>query len=254
MSGPSLYRLYLRRFIPFPRKKTWLRWFPPFHERNIAYLIDKHRIDFVLDVGAHVGEFGQQLRRCGYRGRILSFEPISELHAKLALAASGDRDWTVASPLALGATAGLAPINVHNDSSISSFLPLERTPYADAAPTQIAPSRQETVRVVRLDDIYDHLVPSPATTLLKLDVQGFEDRVLAGAAKSLEKITAILVEVSLVQLYKGQKPYLEILGDLRARGFHAVYFSSVHSRRRHGEEWEYNVFCVRQLPGCAQAP
>ena len=249
MTGPSLYRLYFRRFIPFPRKKTWLRWFPPFHERNVAYLIAKHRIDFVLDVGAHEGGFGQQLRRCGYRGRILSFEPISELHAKLASAASGDRAWTVAPPLALGATSGAAPINVHDESSISSFLALERMPYADAAPTQITPRRQETVRVVRLDDIYDEFVPSAATTLLKLDVQGFEDRVLAGAIKSLEKITAILVEVSLVPLYAGQKSYLELLGELRARGFHAVYFSSVHSRRRHGEEWEYNVFCLRELPG-----
>ena len=100
-----------------------------------------------------------------------------------------------------------------------------------------------------MDDIYDELVPPSATTLLKLDVQGFEDQVLAGAAESLEKISAILIEVSLVPLYKGQKSYLEILGELRARGFHAAYFSSVHSRRRHGEEWEYNVFCVRHLPG-----
>lgn len=248
MARPSLYRRYLRSLIPFPRKKTWLRWFPPFHERNIVYLIARHHIDFVLDVGAHEGGFGQQLRRCGYRGGILSFEPIGALHAALESSASGDKAWTVAPQLALGATPGIAQINVHEESSISSFLPLERMPYADAPPTGITPSRQESVRVVRLDDIYDELVPPSATTLLKLDVQGFEDQVLAGAAKSLEKITAILIEVSLVPLYTGQKSYLDILGLLRARGFHAVYFSSVHSRRRHGEEWEYNVFCVRHLP------
>jgi FkbM family methyltransferase len=254
MTGPSLYRRYFRRFVPFPRKKTWLRWLPPFHERNVAYLIAKHGIDFVLDVGAHEGGFGQQLRCCGYHGRILSFEPISELHAKLTSVASGDRAWTVAPKLALGATSGTAPINVHHESLISSFLPLERMPYADAAPAQIKPRRQETVRVVRLDDIYDDLVPSSATKLLKRDVQGFEDQVFAGATKSLEKITAILVEVSLIPLYTGQKSYLELLSELHARGFHAVYFLSVHSRRRRGEEWEYNVFCLRQLPDQAKTP
>ena len=248
MAGPSLYRRYLRPLIPFPRKKTWLRWFPPFHERNIVHLIAKHRIDFVLDVGAHEGGFGQQLRRCGYRGGILSFEPIGELHAALKSSAGGDKAWTVAPQLALGATPGTAQINVHDESSVSSFLPLERMPYADAPPAGITPARQESVRVVRLDDIYDEFVPPSATTLLKLDVQGFEDQVLAGATRSLEKITAILIEVSLVPLYTGQKSYLDILGALRTRGFHAVYFSSVHSRRRHGEEWEYNVFCVRHLP------
>jgi FkbM family methyltransferase len=251
-SGPSFFRRHLRRFVPFPRKATWLRWFPPFHERNIAYLIARHRIDLVLDVGAHEGGFGEQLRRCGYRGRIVSFEPVSELHAKLALTAKPDPAWRVAPPLALGATGGTAPINVHEESSISSFLPLERMPYADAAPTRIAPHRRETVQVARLDDIYDKYVPAGATALLKLDVQGFEDQVLAGATESLNRVAAVLIEVSLVPLYTGQKSYLEILGELRARGFNAAYFSSVHSRRRHGEEWEYNVFCVRNLPGAAE--
>jgi FkbM family methyltransferase len=253
MSGPSFYRRHLRRFVPFPRKATRLRWFPPFHERNIAYLIAKHRIDFVLDVGAHEGGFGQQLRRCGYRGRIVSFEPVREPHAKLALAAKADSAWTVAPPLALGATSGTAPINVHDESQITSFLPLERMPYTETEPTQIAPRRQETVHVARLNDIYDEYVPSGVTTLLKLDVQGFEDRVLAGASRSLEKVAAILVEVSLVPYYTGQKSYLEVLGDLRKRGFHAGYFASVRSRRRHGEEWDYDVFCARGLLGGAAA-
>ena len=249
MSGPSFYRRHLRRFIPLPRKSTWLRWFPPFHERNIVYLMAKHRIDLVLDIGAPEGGFGQQPRRCGYRGRIVSFEPIPELHAKLTQAARSDPGWQVGPPIALGATAGTAPINVHAESSISSFLELERTPYSDAEPTRVAPRRREVVRVVRLDDIYDEYVPAGAGVLLKLDVQGFEDQVLAGATESLNKVAAVFIEVSLVPLYAGQKTYLEILHDLRARNLHAGYFASVHTRRRHGEEWEYNVFCVRGLPG-----
>jgi len=249
MGTTSFYRRHLRQFVPFPRKSTWLRWFPPFHERNIVYLIAKHHIDFVLDVGAHEGGFGKQLRRCGYRGRIVSFEPVPELHAKLTQATLSDSAWQVAPPLALGAVAGRAPLNVHVESSVSSFLPLARMPYSDAALGQIAPSRQETVHVARLDDIYSAYVPSDATVMLKLDVQGFEDQVLAGAPETLNKVAAVFIEVSLVPLYTGQKSYLEMLQELRTRDFHAVYFASVHTRRRHGEEWEYNVFCVHGFPG-----
>ena len=45
---------------------------------------------------------------------------------------------------------------------------------------------------------------------------------------------------------KVRKNHRKTLGLLRDHGLHAVFFSSVHSRRRHGAEWEYNVFCVRE--------
>lgn len=242
----SFYRTWIRPFIPFPGKGAWLRWFPPLHERNIVYLMRDLRIDVVLDVGANEGQFARQLRRCGYRGRIVSFEPVGQVHARLAAAAAGDAGWTVAPPLALGAEAGEAAINVHEETTISSFLPIERMPYAEAGTPTKPPLRSERVRVVPLDAIFGDYVKPGETALLKIDVQGFEREVLAGAAESLQKVAAVLIEVSLVPLYAGQMPYLEMLGWLRERGFHAAFFSSVHSRRRHGAEWEYNVFCVRE--------
>src|SRR5476649_785985 len=96
----SFYRQWVRPFIPFPRKGTLLRWFPPHHERNIVYLMDALGIDLVLDIGANEGQFGQQLRRCGYGGRIVSFEPVEDVHATLSAAASGDRLWQIAPALA----------------------------------------------------------------------------------------------------------------------------------------------------------
>ena len=45
--------------------------------RYLMALFEHQAIDCVLDVGAHWGEYGEFLRRQGYRGRIVSFEPVT---------------------------------------------------------------------------------------------------------------------------------------------------------------------------------
>jgi hypothetical protein len=78
-------------------------------------------VDVVLDVGAHVGWFGQRLRECGYRGTIVSFEPIGAAFSQLQALAAHDGNWQ-AHQLALGATAGRTLINVSEKLDFSSIL------------------------------------------------------------------------------------------------------------------------------------
>ncbi len=59
-------------------------------------------VDLVLDVGANEGQFAQELRDGGYRGRIVSFEPLREAHARLQRAAAGHAGWTVHERCAIG--------------------------------------------------------------------------------------------------------------------------------------------------------
>ncbi|NJL07471.1 MAG: FkbM family methyltransferase [Methylacidiphilales bacterium] len=248
MSNRSFYKRYIRPLLPFPHRRTLKRWFPPFEHRNIAHLVAKHGITLVLDVGANEGQFGRQLRATGYRGRIVSFEPIGTVHATLSSAAGGDSAWIIAPPLALGRSPGHADIDVHADTSISSFRTLRHIPFTAPTEGPIAPTRRERVEVARLDDIFDRYVRPTDKVLLKIDVQGFESEVLSGATASLPRVEAVLIEVSLVPMYDDEPGYLDMLGHLRSLGFHAVFFSSVMGRRRLGEEWEYNAFCVRRPP------
>ena len=54
------------------------------HREHLARLIASCRIDCVLDVGAYYGDFGVLVRELGYRGRIVSFEPVADNYERLA--------------------------------------------------------------------------------------------------------------------------------------------------------------------------
>ncbi len=178
---------------------------------NRARIIDRRDIDLVLDVGANEGQYGLELRSTGYTGRIISFEPASGAFAALERTSADDALWDCRR-LALGAEDGQVRLNVAAASTFSSILPLPE--YGES--TRLASS--EMVPARRLDGLVDGLGKMDKT-LLKVDVQGFELKVLAGAGDLLEKLEAVEVELSVVEMYPGQALYREILDFLEARGF-----------------------------------
>src|SRR5208337_3648960 len=54
---------------------------------------------------------------------------------------------------------------------------------------------------------------------LKLDVQGFEYKVLQGAEQFLAHVAGIQIELSLVPLYDGEHLFHPMLHDLEERGY-----------------------------------
>ncbi|MFD8571398.1 hypothetical protein [Streptomyces sp. NPDC059639] len=69
--------------------------------RRLVRQLDRHEIDLVLESGRPDGAFGRALRRAGYRGRIVSFEPFGGDRAGVRRAAARDTAWQVL-PYALG--------------------------------------------------------------------------------------------------------------------------------------------------------
>ncbi|MBO6783216.1 MAG: FkbM family methyltransferase [Alphaproteobacteria bacterium] len=77
------------------------------------------------------------------------------------------------------------------------------------------PVGEETVDTVRLDDVE---AARPAD-FLKLDVQGAEALVLAGARDSLGEILAVQTEVNFLPIYRGQALFADVDILLRENGF-----------------------------------
>ena len=172
-------------------------------------------IDLVLDVGANTGQFAQQCRKAGYHDEILSFEPSAAAHATLLQSAASDPHWSVADRMALGASHGEADFNIAANSHSSSILPMLDTHLtANPASRYI---QKEKVPLRRLDDI---LPATPARRIfLKLDVQGYESQVLAGATQTLTHTLALQLELSVVPLYEGQTLMPQMIAELAANGF-----------------------------------
>jgi FkbM family methyltransferase len=189
--------------------------------RCVAAILNEKRINIVLDVGANLGQFARWIRSIGYRGRIVSFEPLTGAHCKLREIAAQDSQWTVAPRMALGSTSGEIEIHVAGNSASSSVLPMLRR-HKEAAPNSTYVDA-ERVPLNRLDDVCQ--VSRDLLPLLKVDVQGYERSVLDGASQVLESCQAIIIELSLVPLYEGQSLAVELWEFLDRLGFQACYFN-----------------------------
>jgi FkbM family methyltransferase len=179
-------------------------------------LFSKLHIDLVLDVGANTGQFARLCRAAGYRGEILSFEPSASAHAALLRSAASDPLWSVADRMALGATNGETEINIAVNSYSSSILPMLDA-HLSAAPNS-AYLQKEKVPLRRLDDVLA-ATASSHNIFLKLDVQGYESHVLAGATHVLNHTVALQLEMSLLPLYEGETLMPQMQADLTAKGF-----------------------------------
>jgi FkbM family methyltransferase len=177
-----------------------------------------HKIDVIFDVGANTGQYALLTRKEGFKGRIVSFEPLPDAHQKLLLNAEKDSLWTVHPRCAVGSSAGTTKINISKNSYSSSILPMLDA-HSSAAPESIYVGAVET-SVITLESIFEDYRNSSERAFLKIDTQGFESEVLKGCLTKLPQIKAIQLELSTVPLYEGQELYRHFLDFFESNGFY----------------------------------
>jgi FkbM family methyltransferase len=195
-------------------------------------LLKKYNINLVFDIGANIGQFGQRLRKMGFEGHIISFEPLPDAFEQVKAIADADAAWTVLHT-AMGNFIGETQINVSKNSFSSSILEVLPV-HVESAPESVY-THQITVPLQTVDSLIDRYYNENSRLYIKIDTQGFEKEVFEGSLLSLDKITAFQMELSLVPLYKGEMLMYEMVDLLREHGFRLMLIEGGHRNYKTGE-------------------
>jgi FkbM family methyltransferase len=186
---------------------------------QVARLLQATGVTCVLDVGANAGQWAKKLRKAGYAGRIISFEPVSSTYARLSKAAADDKEWHVHN-WALGSTNGTAEI--HSGDRLSSML--VPSDFGRSWKSSMDRMETETIQVRRLESVFPEVTAGlgEVRVFLKMDTQGFDLEVVRGAGTALDRVVGLQSEVSCLPLYDGMPRLPEQLTTYEAAGFETV--------------------------------
>ena len=204
-----------------------------------------HKIDVVFDVGANIGQYALLTRKEGFKGHIVSFEPLPDAHKKLSQKAEKDRLWTVHPRCAVGSSLGSTKINISKNSFSSSILPMLDT-HSSAAPESIYVGAVKTP-IITLDSVFDTYLTQSERAFLKIDTQGYESEVLAGCLSKLQQIKAIQLELSTVPLYEGQELYRYFFDFFESNGFYLWSILPGFANSATGQYLQFDAIFVNRL-------
>lgn len=176
------------------------------------------RFDSILDVGANDGGFAKSVVRHFPAATLHCFEPLpGPAQALRRWARDSGFSQIVVHEVALSDQEGQAELIEHVDHSASSSL-LPPTAEARALFPFTARTKMTRVALTTLDAWAEAEPRALGRSLLKLDVQGLEDRVLRGALRTMNGVDACIVEVNIARLYEGQAQFATLVDALQQAG------------------------------------
>ena len=174
----------------------------------------------IIDVGANTGQFARKIMSIFPQAQIYSFEPLPEPFRILQGWAVQQLDErVVAFNVALGDDEGMFEMFKHLDHSPSSSF-LRSTGVCEGYYPFIKQQASVSVDMRTLDGfLVDKSISLLPPILIKLDVQGFEDRVIKGGRRTFERSDACIVEIGLDPLYEGQAYFTDVTTLLKELGY-----------------------------------
>lgn len=169
----------------------------------------------LVDVGANRGQFALAVCELKPGATVCAIEPQTSC-CEFLRTASRDLPGFIVEEAAVGASEQLADFNVLADDVSSSMLVpalgIQRHYEGDGMKV----SKKIKVRMRPLDAI----VPEGwHISLLKIDAQGYEGEVLAGASATLARTSCVLIEINYQNHYLGESDFTDLHLMLLQNGF-----------------------------------
>lgn len=184
-------------------------------EANQFKWLEQFSVNTIIDVGASKGNSVLGFRRLFPKSAIYAFEP---LHDCFALMQNKTRDLVNLHlyNLALSDQAGEANIFRSSYSGASSLRPmtqLHKTLFPNTAGQTLGNVKIDTLdNVLKSEVLADNI-------LVKLDVQGYEDKVIKGGMNIMNRAKLVICETSYRPFYEGQPLFGDINRMLESLGF-----------------------------------
>jgi FkbM family methyltransferase len=173
--------------------------------------------------------------------KLYAFEPIPEVCARLKKNTARVPQVHTAA-MALGEAAGRREFHRNSHSHSSSILSLGRSHL------ETFPHAREValidVQMSTLDIFFANQQLAPPV-LLKLDVQGYEAKVIDGGKATLARTRWVVAETSLRSLYEGEPLFLELVQKMREHGFRFLRPVGCLSDPRSGEVLQLDALFER---------
>lgn len=206
MENPILFKVRREGGIPSIVDKFSSEWFQSLN------------IDTILDIGANIGQFTKTMTCLFPHARIYCFEPLPDCFESLKELSLSNSN-IEALNIGVGAESGILPFEKNTFSASSSFLQMtgnlkQAFPFADNSNTV-------EVNIARLDDIVKD-IKLGNRILVKIDVQGYEDKVLIGGESAIKQAAILVIETSFQSLYESQPLFKDIFLTLDKWGFYFV--------------------------------
>ncbi len=207
----------------------------------------KANINTVLDIGANIGEFASSIHELLHKAVIYSFEPLDDCCEKLRTRMKKVEKFE-AFNIALADFNG--ELAFHRNEHLPSSSPLSMTDLHKQNYPHTTNDTITKVKSAKLDDIAKNL-KIVDNLLIKIDVQGFEDKVIAGGKNTIKRASVLILETSFRTLYKGQSLFEDIYNSLKTDFRYMGALGNIRSNKIDGSPlFEDSIFVKKSSSVC----
>lgn len=205
-------------------------------EMRTAKLLNHYGVTKVIDVGANTGQFAESLIDFGYKGKIVSFEPVESAYNAIKKRARKYPQWQLAERGAIGNIDGTVDINVSDDTQFSSIKKIKEEFTQKQGAARII--KTELVNIHKLDSLIGTYFNKDEVLFLKIDTQGFEKEVIEGATELIKLVKGMKMEIPLVndmEIYENVEwDIVYYINFMTRNGFKCMSLDAIGADRKTG--------------------
>lgn len=210
----------------------------------ILKTLDYFNIDTVLDIGANKGQFAEKLIKFGYSKKIISFEPMQMAFDILKKKTEKYDNWIVNERVGFGNKVEERILNISINSVSSSILKLNKKHIIQEPTAKFF--KKEKIKLTTLNSLLNDKKFKKKKIFIKIDTQGYEKNIILGASRVLKKIKGVMLEASILPLYRNENNFTKMIQFMKKKGFYVWAIERGFSNKSSGRVLQLDIIFINK--------